>query len=493
MSSSDDGSIVKYVWKSDLNDELYNGTQSTFKTSGLFLGTHTITLLVQDDDEAWSNPDTASVKIHKKPTATIMSIDPMTASEGEEVTFEGTGSDDDGSIARYVWKSDIDSEFYNGTETTVKKSDLSVGTHSITLLVQDNDGAWGSPDTTIDSLEINPNDPPTATIEDIDPSPAKEGQSIQFDGSSTDSDGNVVAWNWSSDLDSDFGSSEDVDYAGLRVGIHTISFKVQDNNGAWSDAVTQTLTINRIPNTPPAINLTAPSRGTTITSVKPTLQWTADDADDGDSLTFDVYLDDNQNPVTLADDNSAQRSFTTGSLIEGMTYYWKVVAGDGTDQTTSEIWSFYINKKPLASINADSTSIKEGEKVSFNASGSTDEDGDVTEYNYTFGDGSSTGWIPTSTIEHVYTSKGEYNVTLKVRDNNGAESTNAVKWSIQVTPPASPDDTDDDSNDVMGFSPAVVIGFVILIVIIGILCVSHVMTRNLIQLKKKGDGKNGNS
>jgi len=207
----------------------------------------------------------------------------------------------------------------------------------------------------------------------------------------------VVAWKWTSDLDGDFGDSEDLDYVGLSVGTHTISFSAKDNDGVWSDAAERSLTLNEAPNTPPSITLTAPSDEATTTTTKPTLQWTADDVDDSDTLSFDVYLDTSPNPVTLVADDITNKTFTTEKLTRGTTYYWKVVVSDGKDEMPSEIWSFEVEKE------------------------------------------------------------------------------------------------DDDSGEIMGFSPVVVIGFVILIVIIGIFGVSHIMTRNLIQLKNKGDDKNGNS
>jgi len=413
-----------------------------------------------------------TINPNETPTATIEDISPSPAKGGQSIHFDGGSSDSDGSIVAWKWTSDVDGDF--GDSEDLDYTDLSVGTHTISFSVKDDSNEWS--DAATEPLTIDPNERPTATIEDISPSSVERGQSVHFNGSSADSDGNVVAWKWTSDMDGDFGDSENLDHAGLSVGTHTISFSVKDNNGAWSDSDTETLTISEPPNTPPTINLTAPSTGTITTSITPTLQWTADDVDDGNALTFDVYLDNSQNPVTLVDNNSAQKSFTTMSLIGGMTYYWKVVADDGTDQTTSEIWSFYVNNKPQASITANATSIKEGDKVSFDASKSTDEDGDVTEYSYSFDDGSNTGWIPTSTIEHVYTSEGEYTITVKVRDNNGAESTNSAKWSIQVTPPPPPDDTDDDSDDIGGFAPIVVIGVVALLVIILLIGVSFIMS-----------------
>jgi len=79
---------------------------------------------------------------NKKPTAYINSIIPDTTTEGVSIRFVGIGSDADGSVVRYVWRSSIDGEFYNGTAAAFSYSQLSVGTHTVYFTVQDNGSAW---------------------------------------------------------------------------------------------------------------------------------------------------------------------------------------------------------------------------------------------------------------------------------------------------------------------------------------------------------------
>ena len=58
----------------------------------------------------------------------------------------------------------------------------------------------------------------------------------------------------------------------------------------------------------------------------------------------------------------------------------------------------------------------ENNAVSFDASASYDPDGTIVSYVWNFGDGTATTGV---TAEHVYTSEGEYPVTLTVTDNDG--------------------------------------------------------------------------
>ncbi|UYZ39621.1 MAG: right-handed parallel beta-helix repeat-containing protein [Candidatus Methanospirare jalkutatii] len=90
------------------------------------------------------------------------------------------------------------------------------------------------------------NIPPTATIDSITPDPAIQGKDIvHFRGHGNDSDGSVVAYEWTSDKDGVLSNEEDFDMpaSDLSVGTHIISFKVKDNDGVWSTADTEDLTI----------------------------------------------------------------------------------------------------------------------------------------------------------------------------------------------------------------------------------------------------------
>ena len=86
---------------------------------------------------------------------------------------------------------------------------------------------------------------PVASIDLIDPSPAPSSQVISFHGSGTDN-GTIVDAQWESSIDGVLGSGLDLDYA-LSDGVHTISFKVQDNDGLWSSPVEQTLVVGTEP------------------------------------------------------------------------------------------------------------------------------------------------------------------------------------------------------------------------------------------------------
>jgi hypothetical protein len=77
---------------------------------------------------------------NEPPVAYIDSISPASAAAGETVVFVGHGTDADGTVVGYKWRSDIDGDL--GTLATFNSSALSEGDHTISLTVQDNNGTW---------------------------------------------------------------------------------------------------------------------------------------------------------------------------------------------------------------------------------------------------------------------------------------------------------------------------------------------------------------
>jgi len=88
------------------------------------------------------------------------------------------------------------------------------------------------------------NQAPAAVIDNITPSPATQGSAVSFTGTGTDTDGTIAAYEWSSSINGIFSTSQDPSYSGLSVGTHTISFRVKDNDDAWSTYATRSLVVN---------------------------------------------------------------------------------------------------------------------------------------------------------------------------------------------------------------------------------------------------------
>ncbi len=180
------------------------------------------------------------------PTATILSISPISTEQTAYITFVGTGTDSDGYVKRYIWKSSIDGTLSNQKQFTKSASDLSIGTHTIKFKTIDDDGAHSAWATKIIKI-IATNKAPIARISSVSPLSAVQGtDTILFRGFGEDSDGTIAAYQWSSNLDNELSKSKDFNIPAedLSIGTHTISLKVKDNKGAWSTAAITTIVIN---------------------------------------------------------------------------------------------------------------------------------------------------------------------------------------------------------------------------------------------------------
>lgn len=81
------------------------------------------------------------------PTAYIDSITPNPVTLEETITFVGHGSDPDGHVKAYKWRSSIDGTI--GTEATFDISTLTNGTHTIYFSVKDDSETWSEEATAI--------------------------------------------------------------------------------------------------------------------------------------------------------------------------------------------------------------------------------------------------------------------------------------------------------------------------------------------------------
>lgn len=91
------------------------------------------------------------------------------------------------------------------------------------------------------------------------------------------------------------------------------------------------------------------------------------------------------------------------------------------------------NCPPTASFTySPQADIQIGNSVTFNASASTDSDGQVISYQWNFGNG-ATATISTATTSYVYETDGNFQVNLTVVDNQNASSTPA-STTISITP-----------------------------------------------------------
>jgi nitrous oxidase accessory protein len=89
---------------------------------------------------------------------------------------------------------------------------------------------------------LNTNNKPIAYIDSISPNPAIKGNVVSFTGHGTDDD-TITNWEWKSSIDGILSFSKNYKTSSLSTGAHIISYRVQDNDGYWSNYVYESLVI----------------------------------------------------------------------------------------------------------------------------------------------------------------------------------------------------------------------------------------------------------
>jgi parallel beta-helix repeat protein len=238
----DDGDpIVSCEWESNIDGTL--SFAKDFGTSELMPGNHIITFRVMDRYEVWSKMAMADLFVNQRPVASIDAIEPGSANEGELVRFSGSYIVRDNDIRESLWESDIDGVLSVLQEFST--TELSCGDHTISFKVLDGHGMWSEPAMAFVAV----NGIPSASIRNISPSSANEGEAVMLTGEWTDFEEDVTEFSWTSDLDGPLSSSQEFSISKLSVGTHIISFRAMDGHGIWSEEATGTVIVNGIPKT----------------------------------------------------------------------------------------------------------------------------------------------------------------------------------------------------------------------------------------------------
>lgn len=201
------------------------------------VGRHTFVLTVTDDTGR-SVSDMVSIEV-LAPDPTIGILLPgngTTHATGRDLHFQGYALDQYESVlvgAQLVWRSDLDGEIGTGME--FERSDLSNGTHVITLQGTDRDGFVGSA-----SVEITLVEPPIVTI--LEPEDGRSfywADDVDLAGTCSDPDGGPTA-DWAAiwSVSGDGSVSRDLQAVAEFVspGPHAVTLKCVEEQGVSGEA-----------------------------------------------------------------------------------------------------------------------------------------------------------------------------------------------------------------------------------------------------------------
>ena len=374
---------------------------------------------------------------NEPPTVSITSpTDGDSFEEPDTITFEATASDaEDGDISSSVsWESDQDGPL--GTESSIATS-LTAGIHIITATVSDSDGDSDSDEITI-TVSV-PNSLPTVSITSpTDGDSFEEPDTITFEATASDAeDGDISSSvSWESDQDGPLGTESSI-ATSLTAGIHIITATVSDSDGD-SDSDEITITVS-VPNSLPTVSITSPTDGDSFEEPDTiTFEATASDAEDGDISSSVSWESDQDGP--LGTGSSIATSLTAGIHIITAT----VSDSDGdSDSDEITITVSVPNSLPTVSITSptDGDSFEEPDTITFEATASDAEDGDIS---------SSVSWEsdqdgPLGTGSSIATSltAGIHIITATVSDSDGDSDSDEITITVSVSLPEEDDEPEE--------------------------------------------------
>ncbi len=400
-SQDPDGTIASYAW--DFGDSA-TATSKTAAHTYAASGTFTITLTVTDNQGA-TGTTSQSVTVTAPNQPPVAAFTTTTANL--VLSTDGTTSKDpDGSIASYAWN------FGDGGAATGAKAAHTYaadGTFTVKLTVTDNQGATAS---TSQSVTVAANKPPVASFTSV-----IANLKVSTNAStSSDPDGTIASYAWEFG-DGATATGQTASHTYSAAGTYTVKLTVTDNQNA-STSTTNQLTVAKAANQPPVAAFTNSVANLVVAA-------DASTSNDPDG-TIASYA------WTFGDGATATGRTTSHTYAAGGTYTVKLTVTDneGATGSTSQSVSVATNKAPVAAFTSTVTNLN----VATDASTSSDSDGTIASYAWTFGDGSTaTG----KTASHTYSAAGTYTITLKVTDNQGAvaSTTNPVQVSAAVNKP----------------------------------------------------------
>ncbi len=156
---------------------------------------------------------------------------PAQALTTELVSVTGSGSDYDSEIVGYEWSSDVDG--YLGSDKNITLSNLALGTHTISLKVQNANGEWSSP--AYKALTVRETrSTGTFNLADTIKYKFAKNKSTFFVQAGSKNLREIKAYKWVSSKDGNVSNSRSLAKYSLSRGYHKLSLMIQDKEGNWS-------------------------------------------------------------------------------------------------------------------------------------------------------------------------------------------------------------------------------------------------------------------
>ncbi len=392
FSVDPDGAISETIWTLPSGDMLAGqAVETVFAEAGLYR----IALEVRDDFKGGSASayDEVVVRVNAPPVAVIgpdLLVEP-----GVPVTFSGTNSYDlDGTIESYRWDfDDLDEPVFG--EVVERTFDAS-GIVTAQLTIVDSSGALNATDVTDITVRVN-----HAPVAEAGADVFTDQLFVDFDGTaSSDGDGDALIYAW------DFGDGSEIvqgrtpRHVFPRSGKFPVTLRIDDGTGLGNATATDALVVTI---DAPPIAVAGGNRD--VCSGDPILFDASASFDpDGGLLRYSWDFGDGTSS-TIVNPNKTYEQPGTYPVTLTVRDESGSPLGIDIDRIAT-----LVREGPIANAGADMR-VRTNQNVRFDGSGSTDADGAVNAFNWTFGDGETgSGETPV----HAFEEPGTYVVTLTI-------------------------------------------------------------------------------
>ncbi|MBF0478832.1 MAG: PKD domain-containing protein [Candidatus Omnitrophica bacterium] len=392
-----------YEW--DFGDTTKNNGSPVISKIYAKGGKYKVSLTVDDNRKTACSKKTfeKEITVNNPPTASAGPEEVLKCVSQEAdyvVNFSGANSTDvNNDKLTYLWDFG-DGDSAEGIETSHKYKDI--GNYDVKLIVKDNTNVGCGTAVAFESVKLSK--APLAVAGE--PALVCPGEPVSFDGSkSIVYKKGTVSANWIfGDGESKNGFTTTHTY--IKPGTYQATLSIADelNKMCPESKATKTVTVNAAP----TISLKAEEF---VCSTSP-VQFEAS-ANDPDGGTLEYYWSFGDGEISKGVSKIAHK------YNQGGAYRATVIVDDskGTNcsTATAEV-QVRVNTPPIADAGPNKVRCV-GIETEFNASASSDPDGDHLTYVWDFGDGTkASGPI----VKHSFVKSGKYNVNVTVDDNSGS-------------------------------------------------------------------------
>lgn len=410
-SSDADGQIIRYLWNfGDGNRAAGLVVKHRFQRPGVYK----VVLTVEDDSQSLcSRSKTVQEVWVNAPPVTRLNL-PSIAAIDQDVELNAQGSiDSDGRIVHYRWYFG-DGDTGEGPE--VIHSWSQPGVYTVQLCVTDDADLENS--VTTEEAKIIINAPPVPRINSRDVIAANE--MVEFDASdSLDPDGTLVQYLWEMG-DGVSKQGVKVAHAYTSPGVYQPRLTVIDDSGVSNDrASTQkSVRVNH-----PPVPQAGDDRVVNTSVVGFDASASTDQDDEIIAYTWDFGDNQNAQGAKVEHVYALSGKYTATLTVTDAS---KTISASQSDTAL-----ITVNHPPIADAGMD-LAIPMGAKVDLDAGFCDDPDGEIVSYEWLIQGRALQG----RRIEHQFDQYGQYQVGVKIKDNDGALAVDYATVTVNAPPQA---------------------------------------------------------